>query len=205
MSGTRNTSTRIVLEGEAEYRAALKNINQEYRLCKSELEKLDAAFKGQQNTLDALQQKYKVLNDMLGQAKQKLELEKQGIEQSQQNMDKYAVKLEEAKKKLEALQSTKTEFLTAEQAKKVDLYTNAVHNYTVEAERLKTREAEIRQAMDSSAGGAEKYRAELNAPAPSWRGRNAPDLPGCGAGLVAHRPPGPTSVPWRLFPKYPAK
>ena len=99
MSGTRNTSTRIVLEGEAEYRAALKNINQEYRLCKSELEKLDAAFKGQQNTLDALQQKYKVLNDMLGQAKQKLELEKQGIEQSQQNMDKYAVKLEEAKKK----------------------------------------------------------------------------------------------------------
>lgn len=163
MSGTRNTSTRIVLEGEAEYRAALKNINQEYRLCKSELEKLDAAFKGQQNTLDALQQKYKVLNDMLGQAKQKLELEKQGIEQSQQNMDKYAVKLEEAKKKLEALQSTKTEFLTAEQAKKVDLYTNAVHNYTVEAERLKTREAEIRQAMDSSAGGAEKYRAELNA------------------------------------------
>ena len=46
MSGTRNTSTRIVLEGEAEYRAALKNINQEYRLCKSELEKLDAEYVG---------------------------------------------------------------------------------------------------------------------------------------------------------------
>ena len=28
MSGTRNTSTRIVLEGEAEYRAALKNFGQ---------------------------------------------------------------------------------------------------------------------------------------------------------------------------------
>ena len=35
MSGTRNTSTRIVLEGEAEYRAALKNINQEYSLTKA--------------------------------------------------------------------------------------------------------------------------------------------------------------------------
>ena len=82
MSGTRNTSTRIVLEGEAEYRAVLKNINQEYSLTKSELEKVNSAFRGQQNTVQALQQKYTALSGVLDSAQKKLELEKNAVERS---------------------------------------------------------------------------------------------------------------------------
>ena len=105
MSGTRNTSTRIVLEGEAEYRAALKNINQEYSLTKSELEKVNSAFRGQQNTVQALQQKYTALSVVLDSAQKKLELEKNAVERSRAQVEQYGTKLEEAKRKLAALES----------------------------------------------------------------------------------------------------
>ena len=38
-------ATRLVLDGEAEYRAKLKNINAELALQKSELEKIQAQYK----------------------------------------------------------------------------------------------------------------------------------------------------------------
>ena len=50
----RTITTKLALEGEAEYRAQLQRINAELRLHKSELEKVQAEYAGQLNSLEAL-------------------------------------------------------------------------------------------------------------------------------------------------------
>ena len=51
---TRTISTRLVLEGEAEYRAQLKNVNAELALQKSELEKVESQYRTSANSMEAL-------------------------------------------------------------------------------------------------------------------------------------------------------
>ena len=51
---TRTISTRLVLEGEAEYRAQLKNVNAELALQRSELEKVESQYRNSANSMAAL-------------------------------------------------------------------------------------------------------------------------------------------------------
>ena len=48
---TRTITTKLALEGEAEYRAKIKNINSELAVYKSELEKVEAKYKTSANSL----------------------------------------------------------------------------------------------------------------------------------------------------------
>lgn len=46
MSTTRDVSTRLILQGEKEYRAAMQQISREYRVLESELKKSTAILRG---------------------------------------------------------------------------------------------------------------------------------------------------------------
>ena len=54
---TRTISTRLVLEGEAEYRAQLKNVNSELALQRSELAKVESQYRASANSMEALSAK----------------------------------------------------------------------------------------------------------------------------------------------------
>ena len=54
---TRTISTKLAVEGEAAYKASLKNINSELGTLKSELKLVESEFSGQANSLAALQAK----------------------------------------------------------------------------------------------------------------------------------------------------
>lgn len=54
---TRTITTKLALDGEAEYRAKIKNINAELALHKSELEKVKAKYQDSANSLTALEAK----------------------------------------------------------------------------------------------------------------------------------------------------
>lgn len=58
---TRTITTALKLDGEAAYRAALKNINSELSLHKSELQKVEAQYQNNQNSLEALEAKQAAL------------------------------------------------------------------------------------------------------------------------------------------------
>lgn len=51
---TRNISTKIVLDGEKEYKESIKNINSDLKLYRSELELVKAQYKGQEDSVEAL-------------------------------------------------------------------------------------------------------------------------------------------------------
>lgn len=108
---TRTITTRLALAGESEYRAAIKNINAELALHKSELEKVEVQYSSSANSLEALQARGTVLENilatldakyneqktMLEKAEQAQRLYSYQVEQSQQKLEKAKVKLEELK------------------------------------------------------------------------------------------------------------
>ena len=53
---------RIVLEGEKEYRQALKEIAANQKELRSEMKLCSSQFDGQQNSLEALTRKHEILN-----------------------------------------------------------------------------------------------------------------------------------------------
>ena len=61
---TRTISTRLAVEGEAAYKASLKNINSELGTLKSELKLVESEFSGQANSLAALEAKGATLSKM---------------------------------------------------------------------------------------------------------------------------------------------
>ena len=62
----RTITTKLALDGEAEDKRQIKSINAEYGVFRSEIQKLEAQFKGQLNTLDALSQKEAALSGQQG-------------------------------------------------------------------------------------------------------------------------------------------
>ena len=146
-----------MLEGEAEYRAALKNINQEYSLTKSELEKVNSAFRGQQNTMEALQQKYTALSGVLDSAQKKLELEKNAVERSKTQVEQYGAKLEEAKRKLAALENG-----TDDAAKNTDEYKKALAEAQAEVAKYEAAHGKAEDALNRHSVAANKAEANVS-------------------------------------------
>ena len=69
---TRTISTRLAVEGEAEYKASLKNINSELGTLKSELKLVESEFSGQANSLAALEAKGSTLGKMYAEQEKKI-------------------------------------------------------------------------------------------------------------------------------------
>ncbi|MCD7736865.1 MAG: phage tail tape measure protein, partial [Lachnospiraceae bacterium] len=103
----------IALDGEEELRKAVTNINSSLREMKSELAYTEEKFKGQSNSMNALQQKYNTLSSAVEQAKQKEKALNEAIETAKNKqktaadtLDKLNKKYEEAKKKLDDMKSS---------------------------------------------------------------------------------------------------
>lgn len=69
---TRTISTRLAVDGEAEYKKAMASVNSELKTLSTEMKLTEAQYKGQANTLDALTAKDKVLREELAQQEEKV-------------------------------------------------------------------------------------------------------------------------------------
>ena len=131
---TRTIVTKLKLDGESEYKAALKNINAEYQLHRSELEKAAAQYKNNANSLEALEAKQSALKNMLGDLGNKHSQHSAMLEEARQAQQKYAEQAERLRTKLDGLKdSTRS---AADEEKKL-------------AEELADAERKIQEAQNS--------------------------------------------------------
>ena len=63
----RTISTRMAIEGEAQYKQAISACNGELKTLKSSLALVESSFKGNANSMEALTEKGKVLAEMSAQ------------------------------------------------------------------------------------------------------------------------------------------
>ena len=81
---TRTITTRIALDGERDFKAQMAQVNGELRNLKSEMTLVDATFKGQANTTEALTAKHKVLQGSMEQQREKVRALTQAVEDATQ-------------------------------------------------------------------------------------------------------------------------
>lgn len=77
---TRTITTRIALDGEKEFKTQMAQVNGELRNLKGEMTLVDATFKGQANTTEALTAKHKVLRGSVEQQREKVRALRQALE-----------------------------------------------------------------------------------------------------------------------------
>lgn len=104
---TRTITTRLALDGEQEFKRGLADVNSNLKTMKSEMGLVDAEFKGQANTLDALTKKNRLLRDAQEQQLEKVKALKKAVEdsaeaygESDKKTDGYRQQLNRAKKEL---------------------------------------------------------------------------------------------------------
>lgn len=101
---TRVISTRLAVDGEAEFKKQMSSVNGELRNLKTEMQLTDAQFKGQANTLDYLTQKDKLLRAEVEQQTEKVRALETALEdatnaygEADSRTDKYQQQLNQAK------------------------------------------------------------------------------------------------------------
>lgn len=150
-------SNKIVLEGEKDYNAALKEIKAAQSELRSEMKLSQSAFKDQQNSLDALKEKHEILSKQYDVQTKKVELNRQAIEMSTKKEQEAAEKIEELK---EALADAEKEM---EQMKGSSTGTSeALKAQSETVKDLQSKLALAEQGYDKAALKTEFYRTSLN-------------------------------------------
>lgn len=93
--GQPKIGAKIVLDGEAEYRGALKNINVAQKEARSEMKLWNAEFKENQNSVDALTKKQEILSKQLETQRKKVSACEEVIRRNTEAEQKAAAKVEE--------------------------------------------------------------------------------------------------------------
>lgn len=101
MAGHGTIGAKIVLEGEKQYKQALKDIKQAQAQLRSEMRLCSSEFKNSQNSLDALQKKHQILSKQVDTSAQKVKVYEQALESSQAKEKKAADDLDKARKAYE--------------------------------------------------------------------------------------------------------
>ena len=97
---TRYIETVVKLEGEAEYKKALNNINGELKTLGSESKLIQAEFKGQANSMEALQAKGKNLEKQLAEQKEAVEVLEEALEKSKEAYGEHSKETQSWQQKL---------------------------------------------------------------------------------------------------------
>lgn len=153
----RQISTRFKIEGEAEYKNAVKGINNELKTLSSEMAKTQSEFQTQANSYEALARKGEVLAKQQEAQARKVAEMRDALENSRAAHEQYGAALEEQKgsvealrERLEALKDTEGD-TSAEQEK-----------LTAELEKAERAQSAAQRAYDESGKSVDYWQRSLN-------------------------------------------
>ena len=147
---------KIVLDGEKEYREALKNIKTEHSQLRSEMKLCNSTFAESQNSIEALTQKHDILQRRLESQKEKVQVCEKAIADYSEKHTLAAETLNEAlnqakeeQERMKASSDTSGDALE-EQAKKVEELEKqlnlAKESYSVAEQKTKSWQTSINYA-----------------------------------------------------------
>lgn len=97
---SRNISTKIILEGEKEFKSSLAETDKSLSALRSEMTLVDAEFKGQANSMDALQAKHDTLAKQYAEQSERVEKLKKRTEELNKQNDEVSKRFGEVQKEL---------------------------------------------------------------------------------------------------------
>ena len=76
---------KIGIEGEREFKAALRDINQQFKVLGSEMKLVESQFDKQDRSVNALTSRNEVLNRQIAEQKEKIELLRRALENASES------------------------------------------------------------------------------------------------------------------------
>ena len=155
--GQRTISTRIVLEGDDEYRSKLSGIDSELKTLSSNMKLVDSDFRGQANTTAALTAKHKALQDVYAAQKEKVATLSQALQHAKTQQAAYSSSVESAKSKIAATEAALEKLKsstgdTSDEEKKL----------TTQLTELKSELAKAERGETAAGKAANNYQRQLN-------------------------------------------
>lgn len=148
---------KIVLDGEASFRSALKACNAELRNSRSELSLVEAKYKGNANSLEALEAKEKALSKCYVDQQNKLNALNNIITKATENQERFKNKADQASQELKEAEAQLEELK------------NTSGDTTEEQEKLKKKIDELTEkqrsntdAYNKATSSVSKYQAQAN-------------------------------------------
>ena len=153
----RTISTKIAIDGEAQYRQSITSINAELRKYQSALGLVESEYKTNANSLEALTAKQKALADLHSEQTVKIKELNAAYNNAQSAVDAYKACKEELTQKITANEAAleklkNTEGDTTEQQNKL----------TAETEKLKSELVENESKLTAAEKGANDWQTSLN-------------------------------------------
>ena len=161
----RTISTRIELDGEAEFKSAIKDINSELGVLKSEMAVTDSEFQGQANTVEALTKRQEQLT-------KQYELQGQKVEQLTRMRDAASDALAKANEELEEAVRLYGENSqeTADYAKRVENAKLAQDRYATQVNKAQAELNKLNRSLQDNEGYLDEAKKSADGTASSIDG-----------------------------------
>lgn len=148
---------KIVLEGESQYRAALKNIKSDQAELRSEMKLCTSTYKENQNSMEALSKKQEILTKQVETQTQKVEIYQKAMAESAKKQQEAAKRSEELKAALQKAEKEMQEMVDSSDASE-----EALQNQAQAIDELKRKLALAEQDYDKAAQKTSQYKTAVN-------------------------------------------
>lgn len=148
---------KIVLEGEKEYRQALKDIKSDQAELRSEMKLCQSEYKNSQNSIQALTAKHEILSKQIESQTSKISVYQKAIQTSAENEEKASKKIAELQT---ALNLAEQEF--KDMSKSSDTTSEALEEQGKTVEELKKKLYTAEDGYDKATQKTKSYQTALN-------------------------------------------
>lgn len=149
--------TKIVLEGVNEYNKSLKDIAAQEKLLQSEMKKTQAAFKGMEDSEEALRKKQAILTEQVELQRKKYEEHRKMVENSAKAQEEYAKQSEAVRSQLEKEEAVLKELQASSEASE-----EAINEQAEAVEKLKDELAKSEAGYESAGKKMQAYQVKCN-------------------------------------------
>ena len=149
--------TKIVLEGVNEYNKSLKDIAAEEKLLQSEMKKTQAAFKGMEDSEEALRKKQAILTEQVELQRKKYEEHRKMVENSAKAQQEYAKRSEEVRSQLEKEEATLKQLQSSSEASE-----EAIKEQAEAVDKLRDELAKSEAGYESAGKKMQTYQTRCN-------------------------------------------
>ena len=153
----RKISTKFAIQGESEYKQAVKSINQEMKILNSEMAKTASEFANAQNSMEALSAKSEVLAKQYETQAQRVETMREALENAKNAQQEWADKQEEATNRVEELNRQLEELKQSEEDT-----TEEQAKLTEEIQKATEAQEAAQRGYEAATKGVEDWTVRLN-------------------------------------------
>ncbi len=136
---TRQVTTVFAVEGERDYKQAIKNINAEIKVLDSELDLLSERYRDNEGSVHGLRQKMSELQEIYDKQNEKLDILVQAYDAAMRNIEKYRTECDRLKETI------------TENRKQLELFAEAGEGSSDAAKTLAKETAELEKSLNNNA------------------------------------------------------